>query len=112
MRVVAEEVGWFTHTSTFEDVSRKLKGRFPFLARVGASYGKGAREESARRSGQGQGIKAMGGSGGGEAVKTKNVRGESDGDDGGMEEVSLEDAEDDEWHSVEGEASMIEAKGN
>ena len=49
LRLAAEDVGWLTHTATFEDAVQKVQKRFPMLKKLGESYGKGARKESARR---------------------------------------------------------------
>lgn len=38
-----------TNTASFEDVMRNLRERFPLLARLGESYGRGARAERQRR---------------------------------------------------------------
>jgi hypothetical protein len=54
LRLAAEDVGWLTHTATFEDAVRKVHKRFPMLGKLGESYGRGARKASARRRGQGK----------------------------------------------------------
>jgi hypothetical protein len=50
---VAEDVGWLTHTATFEDAVGKLKARFPVRGRVEESFGRGAgRGVEGRRRGR------------------------------------------------------------
>lgn len=55
LRLFAEDVGWLTHTATFEEAVRGISRRFPVIGRLGQSYGEGAREEVRRRSGWGFG---------------------------------------------------------
>jgi hypothetical protein len=42
-------VGWLTNTLPFEDAVHAVQRRFPMLKKLSDSYGKGAREERARR---------------------------------------------------------------
>lgn len=50
LRLAAEDVGWLTNTLPFEDAVHAVQRRFPMLKKLSDSYGKGAREERARRS--------------------------------------------------------------
>ena len=43
-------MGWLTNTLPFEDAVHAVQRRFPMLKKLSDSYGKGAREERARRS--------------------------------------------------------------
>ena len=61
LRLAAEDVGWLTHTATFEDAVQKVQTRFPMLKKLGESYGKGARKESARRRESGAAAAPAGG---------------------------------------------------
>jgi hypothetical protein len=113
LRLVAEDVGWLTHTATFEDAMRKVQRRFPVLARLSESYGKGAKkEDERRRSGSGAGSRPPPGlpergrtlnDGAAAAAASRRLTEEEVGRFAELEEVPLE-REDDEWDEVCGEA--------
>jgi hypothetical protein len=109
LRLVAEDVGWLTHTATFEDAVRKVQRRFPVLARLSESYGKGAKkEDERRRSGSGAGSRPPPGLPErgrtlNDAASSRRLTEEEVGRFGELEEVPLE-REDDEWDELCGDA--------
>lgn len=111
LRIVAEDVGWLTHTATFEDAVQKIHRRFPMVTRLSESYGKGAkREDDRRRSNSGAGsaqtataIDRESGSGS-VASSSRRLTEEEIGRFGALEEVPLDNKEADEWGSFSSDA--------
>lgn len=106
LRLVAEDVGWMTHTASFEDAMRSLRQRFPLLARLGESYGRGARAERERRLSQGP---PVAGEQREETIVMREVIESADGARGEMQEVSLDDGGDgdEEWDALYGETYAV-----
>lgn len=111
LRIVAEDVGWLTHTATFEDAVQKIHRRFPMLTRLGESYGKGAKkEDDRRRSNSGAGsVQAAAasdresGSGGVASSSSRRLTEEEIGRFAAVEEVPF-GKEADEWGSFSNDA--------
>ncbi|KAM0721248.1 hypothetical protein Q7P37_003536 [Cladosporium fusiforme] len=105
LRLIAEDVGWMMHTASVEDAMRSLRERFPLLARLGESYGRGANAERERRLSQSQLVADERE----ERIFMREVLGD-DGETGGeMEDVPLgnEGEGDEEWDALYGETYAV-----